>query len=328
MISELKIESENLQYSWDQHSSEVLDEYLVINHEDPRMNLQSILTRAFIIDLLWPNEFNGLVSEELRFGAVLCWLVQRLNSGEERYSLLNTISQSESALPQFILDTYEWLESSECPISNYISDALSYADPDHPEHLLNEEALSTFEHLWSSLLGSRSAKMLRMIEFGPGSANDYRYLESFGLARFVEYRGIDISKRNIENARRRCPSAAFFVGNIFESGLPNDCTDYVLVQDLFEHFSPLGLEVSIEEAMRVCRKEAWLHFFNAADIEQHEIQPVDDYFWNRLSIKRLVDSLGKYASSVEVLVIQDMLNTKFDYGHFYNPEAITIIASK
>jgi SAM-dependent methyltransferase len=328
MNPELKKESEKLQWVWDQRSSEALDAYLVVNQEDPRVNLQSILTRSFLIDALWPDEFTDLISDEIRFGAVLSWLLQRLSGGESRESLLDSICQSEGTLPQFIRDTCAWLESADCPVPDYVLHALSNVDADHPERLLDEGALSTFEDLWPLLLKSRPAGALRMVEFGSGSANDYRYLESFGLARFTEYRGLDISRRNIDNARRRCPSAAFEVGNIFESGLPDHAAEYVLVQDVFEHLSPAGLEVAIEEAMRVCRKEAWLHFFNAADTEQHEIQPVDDYYWNRLSIDRLVESLGKYAASVEVIVIQDMLNTRFDYGNFYNPEAVTIIASK
>ena len=328
MISELKAESENLRRSWDRHPSKLLDDYLVINHEDPRINLKSILTRAFIVDILWPGEFNDLISDELRYGAVLSWLVQQLNNGIQRYSLLNSISQLESTLPGFIPETYQWLESDDCPIPNYISDALSRADPDRPERLLNEQALGTFETLWPLLLETRTAELLPIIEFGPGSANDYRYLESFGLARFLQYSGIDISEKNIENARSRCPSATFSVGNIFDSHLPDNCTDYVLANDLFEHFSPAGLEVSIKQAMRVCKKEAWLHFFNAADIEQHEIQPVGDYFWNKLSIKKLVESIGKYASRVEVVIIGDMLNTKFGYENFYNAQAVTMIASK
>lgn len=328
MIPELKKESDNLQRSWDRHSAETLDEYLVINHEDPRINLQSILTRSFIIDSLWPNQYNDLISEELRFGTVLCWLIEKLNNDEERYSLLNTLSEPDSTVPQFIRETYEWLTAHDCPVSDYISDALCSTNPDHPEILLNEGALGTFQHIWSSLLSHHDAKCLSMIEFGPGSANDYRFLDSFGLARFVNYRGIDISRRNVENARRRYPSELFSFGNIFESGLPDDCTDYVLVHDLFEHFSPKGLEVSMAEVMRICKKEAWLNFFNAADCEEHEIEPVDEYFWNRLSIKAIVESLRKRASTVEVLVIQDILNTKFNYGQFYNPEAVTIIASK
>jgi len=328
MKPDLKKESEKLQWSWDQLSPDVLDGYLVKNHEDPRINLQSILTRSLLIDSLWPDEFADLISDELRFGAVLSWLLQRLNHGADRYSLLDSICQSEAAVPRFLLDAHAWLELSDCPVTNYVSEALGPVDADHPERLLDENALGTFERIWPVLLEGRNARAMRMIEFGPGSANDYRFLVSFGLSRFTEYRGIDISRRNVDNARRRCPDAAFSVGNIFESGLADNDADVVLVQDLFEHFSPAGLDAAMAEVMRVCRKEAWLHFFNAADIEQHEFQPVEDYFWNRLSIPRLVESLEQHASSVEVIVIQDMLNARFDYGRFYNPQAVTMIVAR
>lgn len=328
MISKLETESAKLKWAWDRHSSNFLDEYLVRNHEDPRVNIQSILTRSFVIDTLWPNQFDDLISDELRFGAIMCWFVKELGEGKNRYCILDSISRSDPVLPKFITETYEWLESKKCSIINYISAALSSDDPDHPEILLNQHALGTFEYIWSSLLHNRNAKRVSLTEFGPGSANDYRYFDSFGIARFIDYHGIDISKKNVLNARRRCPNTFFSVGSIFNSGLPDDSVDYILAHDLFEHFSPQGLEVSLSEVMRICKKEAWLNFFNATYAEEHFFEPYDDYYWNKLSIKRLIESLHEVSSTVEVIVIQDMLNTKYNYGSFYNPQAVTIIASK
>ena len=328
MIAKLQNESNKLQYSWDRHPSDILDRYLVTNHEDPRINIQSILTRAFIIDHLWPNEFDDLISDELRFGSILCWMIQELRKDQDRYDLLEAISHADPVVPQYIRETYEWLETDDCPIGNYISDALLSTNPDRPEIFLSETALCTFEHFWSSLLHNRDVEQLSIIEFGSGSANDYRFFDSFGLARFIDYRGIDISRKNIENARRRYPSVVFSVGNIFDSGLSDDCADYVLVHDLFEHFSPKGLEISIAEVMRICKKEAWLHLFNATSAEDHRIEPFDQYYWNTLSIKRLAESIKRFASTVEFFAIQDILNAKYNYGQFYNPGAVTLIALK
>ena len=46
---ELLNENKALRWSWDQHPAEHLDHYLVQGIEDPRINCQSILTRALII---------------------------------------------------------------------------------------------------------------------------------------------------------------------------------------------------------------------------------------------------------------------------------------
>ena len=71
-----ELENKHLKWSWDRYPSDHLDSYLVAATEDPRINCQSILTRALIIDSLWPNVFTDLIDAELRFGIVLTWLLQ------------------------------------------------------------------------------------------------------------------------------------------------------------------------------------------------------------------------------------------------------------
>jgi len=78
------LEERNLKLSWDCHPSEYLDHYLVSGVEDPRINGQSILTRALLTDALYPGRFDALLTEELRFGAVLTWILQQLEKGSSR----------------------------------------------------------------------------------------------------------------------------------------------------------------------------------------------------------------------------------------------------
>ena len=49
MHDTLKLESEKLARSWMQHEPAKLRDYLVAGIEDPRINLQSILSRHFLV---------------------------------------------------------------------------------------------------------------------------------------------------------------------------------------------------------------------------------------------------------------------------------------
>src|SRR5215472_9920055 len=67
-------ETSKLARSWMQHEPEKLRDYLVAGVEDPRVNLQSILSRHFIIRALAGAEFDALMHHEYRFSAVMNWL--------------------------------------------------------------------------------------------------------------------------------------------------------------------------------------------------------------------------------------------------------------
>src|SRR6516164_9256051 len=70
----LKLETQRLARSWMQHEPEKLRDYLVAGVEDPRLNLQSILSRHFIIRALAGDKFDALMHHEYRFSAVMNWL--------------------------------------------------------------------------------------------------------------------------------------------------------------------------------------------------------------------------------------------------------------
>ena len=142
-------ESENagLTWSWDRYPREHLDTYLVADLEDPRINCQSILSRALIADSLWPNEFTELIDAELRFGVVLSWILVQLHQGFSRRDLWASIENDKAdAFPQVISETWQWLQSDECPIPDYMAAALERGHPDKPEQRLNEGALNTFSN--------------------------------------------------------------------------------------------------------------------------------------------------------------------------------------
>jgi SAM-dependent methyltransferase len=322
-------ESANLRRSWNHYSHEQLDSYLVSSVEDPRINCQSILTRALIADTLWPDEFTDLIDAELRFGAVLTWLLSQLEDGADRYELLDSIADSGGgSCPQMIRETYQWLQSDGCPVQDYVSLALEPQDPDKPGQLLHDAALDTFSSLWRNTLAGRHAEHISILEPACGSANDYRFIDRHGLSKYVDYTGLDISPRNVDNAKRRFPDTDFLVASILDSDIPDESFDYLFVHDLFEHLSLDALNQALTEVMRIVRREAWLHFFNAGDGEEHLIQPVDRYHWNLLSVRRISETLEQLGADLEVISIPGLIREKFHFDGYYNQEAVTILAKK
>ena len=67
----LKLETERLAKSWMRHGRNTLRNYLVRDVQDPRINIQSILTRHFLIEHLFGAQFEALMEHELRFALVM-----------------------------------------------------------------------------------------------------------------------------------------------------------------------------------------------------------------------------------------------------------------
>ena len=80
MQKNIQLESKRLRASWEKHDIDHLDWYLVSDQEDPRINLQSILTRSFIIDTVFRGVFTALIREEFRFSICLNFFLKLLKN--------------------------------------------------------------------------------------------------------------------------------------------------------------------------------------------------------------------------------------------------------
>lgn len=314
-------ENEALRRSWERHEAADLDSYMIADVEDPRIHCQSILTRALVADTLWPGEFTDLIDAEQRFGVVMTWILQQYKTGTPPSDLYEQVVDGHC--PRYVAETHYWLPQQDV-LPDYITLALQ-----NDEARLPAFALDTFANCWSAALAERATERpLRVLEAACGSANDYRFLDAFGFAPFLDYAGFDISPKNIANARRRFPEVNFFVASAFDTGLPDHAYDFVYAHDLFEHLSGDGLEQALAEIIRVTGRQAWLHFFNlSATAVEHEIIPVDDYHWNLLSLERLRESFGDRLSDLQVIEIAEFLNTQFACPDYYNQEAVTLLAT-
>ncbi len=319
-------ESDQLRQSWEQYDAETLDTYLVSGVEDPRINVQSILNRAILCDTLFPGQYTRIIDEELRFGYAVTWFLAQRERGAKAETLRAAISDKRrDVCPDFIIDTFYGLEQTGFPCPNYISLTLQEIG-DRPDQM--PEGIDIFEKIWARELKPLSHGGCSLFEPACGSANDFRYLSSFGFARFVRYLGMDISSKNIANARCRFPDTDFRIGDILATDFADNAFDFSSVHDLFEHLSIEAMQRAIEELLRVTRREAWVHLFNAANIATHHVRAVSSYYWNTLSIGKLVGIIERAASRVEVISIAELAKAKFGFDHYYNPGAYTIIATR
>ena len=147
-----------------QYDQAMLRDYLVEQQEDPRLNLQSILTRHFLIEELFGNRFEGLKTEEPRFAAAMNWLRQAARKGlcpEEAQSLLHALSKGADnaaglEIPHFISRIFAGLpaKADGMRIPDYLSQALREVASETSEPSFAAQ-MSLFESLWRRLLARR-----------------------------------------------------------------------------------------------------------------------------------------------------------------------------
>ncbi len=326
----LRQETESLIRSWSCYDRNTLAEYLVQDVEDPRINIQSILTRHFLIRKLFGQSLDFLMDQELRFALVVNWAMSLLKQGIQPrglHSLLHALIEGQNEdegipIPKYVTETFAALS-----LPNYICDLLTWELLETTEVPIPDRVLSTFQKIWSQGMEKESASQISVLEAACGSANDYRFIDSFGIARFIDYTGFDLCQMNIDNARAMFPNADFRIGNALEIDAPDNSFDFCIVHDLFEHLSLKAMEVALAEVCRVTRKALCIGFFNMYDSPEHVEQYVRHYHWNKLSLHRIKESLTPYAPNIEVIHIDSFLNSTFNCPDTHNKNAHTLIAT-
>jgi hypothetical protein len=335
MQETLKLETEKLARSWMQHEPAKLREYLVAGVEDPRINLQSILSRHFLVRALFGEKFYELMDHECRFAAVMNWFTAlAANSDPEEltvvfHALQHGADNAEGIqIPRFILKTFTSLPLSlgTLEIPNYIEAILTEAS--HWERgIYPSVALNTFQNLWHQILAAEvpPTPRLTIIEPACGSANDYRFVHSYGLPRFLDYTGLDLCSKNVENARALFPETHFEQGNIFEINARDHAFELSFVHDLFEHLSIEGLHAAVKELCRVTRRAICANFFQMDEIPDHVIRPTDEYHWNLLSMDQINRLFKTHGFSGQTIQIRSFLRGEYGCDYTHNPNAYTFI---
>jgi len=285
-----------LAQTWAYLPSEMLDAYLVSGYQNPRLNVQSILVRHFMIRMQFGDAFDELMDEEIRFALELNESL-RVRARELGVTMGSYIDPVKSANVKRVEKVVEGRDSE-------------------------------FVGRWVAALADAEAEPCSVLEFACGSANDYRAFVDYGLARFIDYLGVDLTAKNITNARRRFPGVRFEVGDVMRLPYADGAFDYVIVSDLFEHLAPDDMERTLEEAGRLAREAVILTFFNMADVPDHVVRTKGAYHWNRLSRSRVEARLRRRFPSVTATPIATWLAERYDYPHSYNRNAWTIVAKR
>lgn len=353
MNPDLLVETERLTRSWAQHEAGWLRSYLVAGVEDPRLNVQSILSRHFLACALGLDRWNGLMAEEYRFAGVMNWLQSAAGQPGEtelRAAVLHALRKhSDNAegleIPRHVLQTFMTLPRNidGWVIPNYIEQFLLPPAPGFGQSDPFEPALNTFCRIWNDRMAThvpaadpahRSAShigegqtspLLSLLEPACGSANDYRFLHAYGIARHFDYTGFDLCQANVENARALFPGVRFETANVFEIPAPAKSCDLCLVHDLFEHLSLAGLEQAVREVCRVTRQGLCVGFFQMDEIPEHIVRPREEYFWNLLSLARMRELFASEGFQGQAVHIGSFLAHQIGCGQTHNPDAYTFI---
>jgi SAM-dependent methyltransferase len=340
MDDSLKIETEKLVRSWMQHEPDHLAAYLVSGVEDPRINLQSILTRHFLIRELFPEHFEKLMEEECRFGAtlnILYTLGSSLGEPEVKASVLHALQQgSDNAegipIAQFLGGSFRSLPviNDSLSVPNYLEELLTTSASEATGQI-DGRILNCFQELWRAQLRPLSQDRRNrpsVLEPACGSANEYRFLNSYEIARFLDYTGFDLCEKNVANARRVFPEIKFECGNVFEISAADQSFDLCFLHDLLEHLSVEGLERAVGELCRVTRRALCIGFFQMHEGPEHIVRQVEEYHWNTLSMNRVRDLFRRQGFQSQVIHIGTFLRESFGCDYTYNPDAYTLILTR
>ncbi len=311
--------------AWSCHGKGYLDSYLIQEVEHPALNAQSLFIRAFVCDRLSPGAFSELVEEELYFSACASFalLGQREGWFRELYETMLE-ARHDGALPEFLRRAYREAHGPRFDLKILFDDLAKCLT------LGFEHFESPFMEVWTKRLPAlRNGECKgRYLELACGSANDYRFFDQYGVAAAMDYEGVDLCPENIANAKARYPNVSFREDDASSLDSDDDEFDVVMAFDLFEHLPPNGLEKALSEAVRVCRDELWLSFFNLTDCVEHQFkQERGNYYWNQLSISQVAESLtNSGCKRVDVIDISRELEDRFPGYRHYNQEAQILIA--
>ena len=331
-------ETQALRGAWMRHDSEMLAEYLVQDVQDPRINLASVLTRHTLLRELFGPRLRPLMQHELRFAAAMNWLWQYRRSCPgpcDAAALLDALVERRTCagsweIPRVVHESFAILPCTVAGarIDNYIVRALLCHVNDCLRTPVAQEVLATFERLWSQVLTRLEAAPLTVFEPACGSANDYRFLVSFGIARFLQYTGQDLCEKNVFNARRLFPDAAFEVGNAMCLDAADQSFECTFVHDLIEHLSPAAMDRTLAELCRVTERTLLLGLFNMCHAREHTIVRCGPYYRNRLSAARLAEKLLDNGFGPCIVPIDRLVRERFGHMPWYTQTAYVVIARR
>lgn len=289
----LRTEEAKLRGVWAGYRQDMLERYLVSGYQDPRINVPSILARHTLVRAIFGSEFDPLMREELAWAVELNEAI-RVRAAELGVKIKPTLD------PDHLADVQR--------VSEVIADRV-------PE----------FGGRWRDTLAGRQAAPLSVLEYACGSANDYSAFADYGIARFLDYTGVDLNETNIANARRKFPDVNFRLGSVLDLPEQDRSVDYVIGFDIMEHLSLPAMQHAMDAAVRICRRGLYFAFFRMDEVPGHVDNPRGDYHFNLLSAPLVRQDMAGRFGTAELIRIADLLKDEFGYEHSYNRKAYALI---
>ena len=289
-------EEAKLRGVWSRYSPEILEVYLVSGYQDPRLNAQSILARHTLVRAVFGARFEDLMRAELAHAAELNDAIP-LRAKELGVPLTATMNRERLAAYRQVMEVVA-------------------------------DRVDLFKDRWRDALAAEEAPPVRVVEFACGSANDYRAFADYGIARFLDYTGIDLSKTNITNAKQRFPDVDFRVGSILSLTEPDASVDYVIGFDILEHLSLQAMDTVLTTAVRMARRGLYFAFFRMDEVAEHQEEPRGQYHYNLLSAPAMRRYMQQRYTQTQLIHIPTMFKAEygFAYSHEYNRRAYSLIA--
>jgi len=315
----------------------MLREYMVAGIHDPWINPQSIHSRHFLLEAAFPGRFEGLEREEIRFALAMNWLLPVLRDTvalEEVEALAHALERGADdaeglPIPHWLLEIRSGLprtvEGEVVP--DAVLETVLDARGNGPS-AARVRGCRRFATVWRQVLGHESPAGLEVLEAGCGSANDYRAMESCGLARHLRYLGVDLCDANIANARELFPGAGFEPGNLLELGRGDGEFGCTIVHDVLEHLSPEACDVAVAELARVSRERVFIGFFQMHEGEDDVVREVDEYHWNTLSLPRMRRRFAGHGWRSEATHVASWLRWAGGPGGAYYDTAYDLILTR
>jgi ubiquinone/menaquinone biosynthesis C-methylase UbiE len=289
----LRTEEAKLRGVWAGYRQDMLERYLVSGYQDPRINVPSILARHTLVRALFGSEFDSLMRDELAWAVELNEAI-RVRAAELGVAMKPTLDPDHHADVQ--------------RVSEVIADRA-------PE----------FGKRWQDALADRQAPPLSVLEYACGSANDYGAFADYGIARFLDYTGVDLNETNIANARRRFPDVNFRLGSVLDLPEQDRSMDYVIGFDIMEHLSLPAMQHAMDAAVRICRRGLYFAYFRMDEVPEHVDNPRGNYHFNLLSAPQVRQDMARRFGTVQLIQVADMLKDNFGYAHSYNRKAYALI---
>jgi ubiquinone/menaquinone biosynthesis C-methylase UbiE len=293
---ERKIERRLLERAWVKTKRKHLKGYLVLNYQNPVINVQSILARHEFI-----KEIDAGANDQLR--------EDELSWATEKHRQLRKVQHElppEDAL-------------------NFHKNTQSVAWRTAYDEIMGDDR-DRFAEAWTEALRDQPSNSLSVIEAACGSANDYRAFDQYGMGPALSYTGFDLTRANIMNARKMFPGIDFRVGDVQEVAAEDKSYDWAVAHDLLEHLSPNAFNRAIDELCRVTRRGVLISFFSMEDDPEHVIQPRRTYHMNILSRRRIEERFARSCSDIRWVHIRPMLDERYGFDDYYNKRAWTLIA--